>query len=154
MIDPTPHASESETTPQQAIVELPALPNGFTNGFNNNPHRHDAEGKQASESASSDSTASGPSRRKSVRMAPLPTFSPTPPAIYDDEVDHAPWAGGGGGGEKHGTATSIAGWQTRVSNAAADVWEDSDGSDEEYSRAKQLLLRASQKSEKKKHPSY
>lgn len=139
MIDPTPHVSESEMTPQQAIIELPAFTNGLPNGFNLN--RHDAEGKQASESASSDST-SGPYRRKSVRMAPLPTFSPTPPAIYDEEMDHAPWA----------DEEKPSGWQSRIN--AADVWEDSDASDEEYSRAKQLLLKVSQKSEKKKHASY
>jgi len=146
MIDPTPHASESETTPQQALFDLPKVSNGLPNGVHSN--RHDAEGRQASESTSSDST-SGPSRRKSVRMAPHPTFSPTPPAIYDDETDHTPW----GGDQDVGTAEDKpVGWQTRIKSS--DVWEDSDDSDEEYSRAKRLLFKVSNKSEKKKHTPY
>jgi len=152
MIDPTPPASESESTPQQAVIDLPKVANGLPNGLH--PNRHDAEGKQASESASSDSTSGGghPSRRKSVRMAPLPTFSPTPPAIYDDEPDHSPW---GPDFSEEKPAAAAAGWQSRrIDVAAADVWEDSDGSDEEYSRAKQLLFKVAQKSEKRRHPSY
>ncbi len=83
-------------------------------------------------------------------MAPLPTFSPTPPAIYDEEMEHTPW-GPEFSEEKPSGAT---GWQSRRIDVPADVWEDSDGSDEEYSRAKQLLFKVAQKSEKKRHPSY
>lgn len=65
-----------------------------------------------------------PSRRKSVRMSLPPTYSTTPPAREDWEMERPPWslprdevtnAGGGG------------------------LWEDSSDEDEEYTTARRLL---------------
>ena len=72
-----------------------------------------------------------PVRRKSVRMSLQPTFSPTPPAVEDDD-DGQLWSG------------------PRTSNGKAhpevgDLWVDSSDEDEEYSRAKAALRRVSKK---------
>jgi len=89
--------------------------------------------------AGTSSTASGDTpttRRKSVRVSLQPTFSPAPPAEYDqfDEDDED---------ETGGRHVSWSSRSKRVSGAAThDVWQDSSEEDEEYRRARQLLSRA------------
>ncbi|KAI0738218.1 hypothetical protein C8Q80DRAFT_1222531 [Daedaleopsis nitida] len=93
-----------------------------------------------------------PRRRKSVRMSLPPTFSTTPPAIEDADVDaddrsagqgphkHSPWASPGGG------SLAPHGWGTRIeANSARDVWQDSSDEDVEYSTAKRMLARFSRR---------
>jgi hypothetical protein len=77
--------------------------------------------------------ANGTVRRKSVRVSLQPTFSPTPPALDEDE-DEAwersgrPW---GEDDERNGRDR--------------DFWQDSSDEDEEYSKARKLLVRATKK---------
>ncbi|KAJ8091706.1 hypothetical protein PM082_020941 [Marasmius tenuissimus] len=70
---PPPPPPPSQDKPQAA-----ALPNGIGNG-NGNAITADLY------TPSEDSQAQVPRRRKSVRVSLRPTFSPTPPAIEDDE---------------------------------------------------------------------
>lgn len=94
------------------------------------PRDHDQGGATSS-------TASGDThtvRRKSVRVSLQPTFSPAPPAGYDqfDEDENEP-------GGRHVSWSSRT---KRVSGVAThDVWQDSSEEDEEYRRARQLLSR-------------
>ena len=111
-----------------------------------------------------------------MRVSLQPTFSPTPPALYDDEEsDHAPW--GNSHSHTHGNSNNNSGatgagagvryvppqsqsqmqmqtqssWRVRAERGE-DVWEDSsDDNDDEYSRAKQMLHSASKKLEKAGH---
>ncbi|KAL0948518.1 hypothetical protein HGRIS_011078 [Hohenbuehelia grisea] len=72
-------------------------------------------------------------RRKSVRVSLHPTFSPTPPALEEDESEHAPWAGPNG-------------WTQN--EPVRDMWEDSSDEDVEYQRARRLLSRLAKKAQK------
>lgn len=73
-----------------------------------------------------------PSRRKSVRMSLPPTYSRTPPAREDWEVEKPPWS----------PPRDEAAWTPRNGNAdERDLWEDSSDEDEEYSTARRLLSR-------------
>ncbi|KAF9236134.1 hypothetical protein BU15DRAFT_50525, partial [Melanogaster broomeanus] len=90
--------------------------------------------------SSTASTETPPVRRKSVRVSLHPTFSPTPPALYDhDEGAYAPWnkSSLSGGGD---------GWKARNGLIHdVDLWQDSSEEDEEYSRARKLLSRVGKK---------
>ncbi|EGO28051.1 hypothetical protein SERLADRAFT_462499 [Serpula lacrymans var. lacrymans S7.9] len=110
------------------------------------PPPHDHEGTA---STASTSTETQLPRRKSVRVSLQPTFSPTPPALDDEDDDdddekagkggrYAPW-GPNGNGEKGG--------ETRDGRTSEekDVWEDSSEEDEEYRRARRLLMRVGKK---------
>ena len=83
-------------------------------------------------------TGARTTRRKSVRMSLQPTFSPTPPALDEDE-DEAwgrsgrPWgvvANGNAGGKERGEQ---------------DFWDDSSDEDVEYANARKLLMRTGKK---------
>lgn len=78
----------------------------------------------------------GAARRKSVRMSLQPTFSPTPPALDEDE-DEA-W---GRSGRPWGVTANGRG----NAGAERDFWADSSDEDEEYSNARKLLTRAGKK---------
>ena len=161
---PTPPPRDRLPSPLLTAQSLPPLPNGLVS----------SGGTQGSSSASG-GTATPPSRRKSVRVSLQPTFSPTPPALYDDEEsDHAPWGNshshthsnsgttgaGTGAGVRYATAAPApphsqsqtqSSWRVRAERGE-DVWEDSsDDNDDEYSRAKQMLHSASKKLEKAGH---
>ncbi|KAG2144361.1 uncharacterized protein EDB93DRAFT_1044910, partial [Suillus bovinus] len=74
-----------------------------------------------------------PTRRKSVRVSLQPTFSPTPPALEDDETHgRYPWS-------------STKDSDNRDESREPVIWQDSSDEDEEYSRARKLLSRASKK---------
>lgn len=78
-----------------------------------------------------------PTRRKSVRVSLQPTFSPTPPALEDDEAhSRYPWNSTKGGNHDESSEPVI--------------WQDSSDEDEEYSRARKLLSRAGKKDKGKK----
>ena len=71
-----------------------------------------------------------PSRRKSVRMSLPPTYSITPPAREDWEVEKPPWS----------PLREEAAWTSRDGNFdERDLWEDSSDEDEEYATARKLL---------------
>ena len=94
------------------------------------PRDHDQGGATSSTASGDTQTV----RRKSVRVSLQPTFSPAPPAGYDqfDEDENEP-------GGRHVSWSSRT---KRVSGAAThDVWQDSSEEDEEYRRARQLLSR-------------
>jgi len=77
-------------------------------------------------------------RRKSVRVSLHPTFSPTPPALEDDETQgRYPWNPSGREGNQNGPGEP-------------DLWQDSSDEDEEYSRARKLLSRVGRKGKGKK----
>ncbi|KAL4072110.1 hypothetical protein J3A83DRAFT_4093322, partial [Scleroderma citrinum] len=95
---------------------------------------HDHGGSSSTASADTPAT-----RRKSVRVSLQPTFSPPPPASYDEFDDNA---------EADGRHTSWSSQPTEprktkrvTGDAANDVWQDSSEEDEEYSRARRLLSR-------------
>ena len=82
-----------------------------------------------------------------MRVSLQPTFSPTPPALYDEEGEgegYAPWSGEGNGtrgkgkgkgkGQGQGQGQSKTGGKDK-----GDVWADSSEEDEAYSRARRLL---------------
>jgi len=75
-----------------------------------------------------------PSRRKSVRMSLPPTYSKTPPAKEDWEVEKPPWSGSHGHVREDVSRTSRSG-----DVGERDFWEDSSDEDEGYSRARKLL---------------
>jgi hypothetical protein len=87
--------------------------------------------------SSNASTETPLARRKSVRVSLHPTFSPTPPASYDnDEEAHAPWS-------KSSSSVDGVGWKMKVGHVPdGDLWQDSSEEDEEYSRARRLLSRS------------
>ena len=103
-------------------------------------------------SASSTSTATPPSRRKSVRVSLKPTFSPTPPALADYEDDHSPWQEPSvKESQERRTSTVSSGWNTRVQENPS-IWDNSDDDDDEvYSRVRQMYHKASKKLEKASH---
>jgi hypothetical protein len=99
--------------------------------------------------------SSTPQRRKSVRVSLKPTFSPTPPAIEDEEdeagrapfVFRAPRPRDTMDLEVH-TPSPV---RQAPKNYGAqkstgkDVWDDDSDEDSEYQRAKSLLLRATRR---------
>ncbi|KAG1765031.1 hypothetical protein EV702DRAFT_981789, partial [Suillus placidus] len=79
-----------------------------------------------------------PTRRKSVRVSLQPTFSPTPPALEDDEArGRYPWS-------------STKDCNNHDESSEPVIWQDSSDEDEEYSRARKLLSRAGKKDKGKK----
>lgn len=90
-----------------------------------------------------------PVRRKSVRMSLQPTFSPTPPAIEDDEVTTEPWGhdSAGNNGHANGSAWEMRGGRDEGKDREKekDVWEDSSDEDVEYRRARALLRKVGRK---------
>ncbi|KAH9981679.1 hypothetical protein BJV74DRAFT_887410 [Russula compacta] len=103
-------------------------------------------------------SGSGPARRKSVRVSLQPTFSPTPPALDEDEDETWERSGRpstvGGSGPATGAAKNGAkdnDGDDRHENARGksgrerDFWADSSDEDEEYSRARKMLTRAGKK---------
>ncbi|KAJ2913556.1 hypothetical protein MD484_g6855, partial [Candolleomyces efflorescens] len=102
-----------------------------------------------------------PQRKKSVRVSLQPTFSTTPPAIYDDDEDQRMFwppvvpdkpvrnksrflQGGDGLYSSPGASTSAGPRRVASTSKAAprDVWQDSDDEDEEYMKARMRLSRA------------
>ncbi|KII84868.1 hypothetical protein PLICRDRAFT_701595 [Plicaturopsis crispa FD-325 SS-3] len=80
-------------------------------------------------SASTETPPNVVTRRKSVRVSLQPTFSPTPPAIDDDDESgrHSPWG------------------KSSRDPVERDMWEDSSEEDVEYKKAKKLLSRVAKK---------
>ena len=79
-----------------------------------------------------------PSRRKSVRMSLPPTYSITPPAREDWEVEKPPRSG------PREYVREEASWTSRNGNVGEqDLWEDSSDEDEEYRTARKLLTKFS-----------
>jgi hypothetical protein len=86
--------------------------------------------------AEAEAEASGTVRRKSVRVSLQPTFSPTPPALDEDE-DEA-W-------ERSGRPWGDDGDAVEGNGGERDFWADSSDEDEEYSKARRMLMRANKK---------
>jgi hypothetical protein len=103
------------------------------------PGRVDSDVSTSTASAGSGAGA-GAARRKSVRMSLQPTFSPTPPALDEDEDEDEAW-GRSGRPWRVGKGVENAGGNERE----RDFWADSSDEDEEYSNARKLLVRASNK---------
>ncbi|KAF8435346.1 hypothetical protein L210DRAFT_3452969 [Boletus edulis BED1] len=81
------------------------------------------------------STETPPVRRKSVRVSLQPTFSPTPPALNDEDGDDD----GGGAGERYAPWNGREPLKTNTKTTTGDVWADSSEEDEVYKRARRLL---------------
>lgn len=92
-------------------------------------------------SASSNSAVGGGGtrRRKSVRVSLQPTFSPTPPALDEDEDET--WKRSG----RPEPRGDVNGTDDRGNGRERDFWADSSDEDEEYSKARKMLTRASKK---------
>ncbi|KAF9467482.1 hypothetical protein BDZ94DRAFT_1248223 [Collybia nuda] len=129
------------------------------NGSAHHPPRSDVSTSTISGEARGTTSELEPTRRrKSVRVSLQPTFSPTPPAIEDDDENyeqHVPWgrAAGSGVGKGKGKAQTGKGAGTVApgdSGTMVDMWQDSSEEDVEYSRAKRLLSRVGRKEKKKK----
>lgn len=72
-----------------------------------------------------------------MRVSLKPTFSPTPPAIEDD--DHAPWGLGYAGAKAEVVNERTA--RGARTNRDKDLWEDSSDEEVEYATAKRMLNR-------------
>ncbi|KAF8346361.1 hypothetical protein F5887DRAFT_108876 [Amanita rubescens] len=115
-------------------------------------HEADAEARMLSPPpASVLSSNSTPQRRKSVRVSLQPTFSPSPPIIYDDDETRekngiippkAVWSAKQPRSES-GTKTNGRSSKRRSEDVPLDLWEYSSDEDEEYANAKRLLSRVS-----------
>ncbi|KAN0133497.1 hypothetical protein V8E53_008665 [Lactarius tabidus] len=92
-------------------------------------------------SASTASLGTGTTRRKSVRMSLQPTFSPTPPALDEDENEAWGRSGRPWGVVANGGPNGSAGGKERE----RDYWADSSDEDEEYANARKLLMRTGKK---------
>ncbi|KAL1739580.1 hypothetical protein HDZ31DRAFT_77496, partial [Schizophyllum fasciatum] len=122
------------TLPSASVTDLPATaaPAPTENG--------NAAPASASAPASDEGATGGGAparRRKSVRVSLKPTFSPTPPAIEDDE--HAPWSLGYAGAK-----AAVVNERTARGDRAKrdkDLWEDSSDEEVEYATAKRMLNR-------------
>ena len=91
-------------------------------------------------SASSNSAGGGGTRRrKSVRVSLQPTFSPTPPALDEDEDET--WKRSG----RPDPRGDVNGDDDKGNGRERDFWADSSDEDEEYSKARKMLTRASKK---------
>ncbi|RXW19029.1 hypothetical protein EST38_g6821 [Candolleomyces aberdarensis] len=120
---------------------------------------HPASGAPAAVPTSSEV----PQRKKSVRVSLQPTFSPTPPAIYDDDDDQRVYwrpivpekpvrnksrflaqSADGLYTSSPGASTSTGSRRIASTSKAAtrDIWQDSDEEDEEYMKARMRLSRA------------
>jgi hypothetical protein len=95
---------------------------------------------------------SPPARRKSVRVSLQPTFSPTPPALDEDEDEvwersGRPALRGAAKGAAHvnGDGADQNARGKNVNGRERDFWADSSDEDEEYLKARRLLTRASRK---------
>ncbi|KAG1843184.1 hypothetical protein F4604DRAFT_1596947 [Suillus subluteus] len=78
-------------------------------------------------------------RRKSVRVSLQPTYSPTPPALDDDEAHgRYPWNSTKKDCNHHDESSEPV------------IWQDSSDEDEEYSRARKLLSKAGKRDKGKK----
>ena len=102
------------------------------------PGKDESDASTSTVSAAGAGPAGGAVRRKSVRVSLQPTFSPTPPAIDEDE-DEA-WERSGRPWGDDGDAPAAEG-----NGRERDFWADSSDEDEEYSKARRLLTRASKK---------
>ena len=96
-----------------------------------------SHGTSSTAIASTDNGA--PSRRKSVRMSlPPTTYSITPPAKEDWEVEKPPWSG------SREYIPEEAPWTSRNGDIGErDLWEDSSDEGEDYRTARKLLNRLS-----------
>ena len=102
---------------------------------------------QGESDVSAESTSGGTKRRKSVRVSLKPTFSPTPPALDEDEDEI--WKRSGRpeplGHDAAATAAANDDGGVKVNGRERDFWADSSDEDEEYSKARKMLTRASKK---------
>jgi len=115
-------------------------------------HEADAEARMLSPPPESVLPSNGtPQRRKSVRVSLQPTFSPSPPIIYDDDETRekngivppkAMW-GAKQPDNESGTRTNGRSSKRRSDGMPLDLWENSSDEDEEYANAKRLLSRVS-----------
>ena len=116
-------------------------------------HEADAEARMPSPPPESILLSNGtPQRRKSVRVSLQPSFSPSPPIIYDDDDEaHArngtvpPKAmrSAKQPDSASGTKTNGRSSKRRSEDIPLDLWENSSDEDEEYANAKRLLSRVS-----------
>jgi hypothetical protein len=103
------------------------------------PGKEDSD-VSASTASLSTETGAGVARRKSVRMSLQPTFSPTPPALDEDEDEAWGRSGRPWGVVGNGKANGIGGKERE-----RDFWADSSDEDEEYANARKLLMRTGKK---------
>lgn len=131
------------------------------------------DSQNASTASHSTASASGNTRRKSVRMLIYPTVAVSPPDRYDDEPrtrsrspthrngdkDSPPLTPASGStirassGNKSGTSSARSSgfstgpvpgaWETRI-NTTSNAWDNSSEEDEEYKSARRALSRASE----------
>jgi hypothetical protein len=95
---------------------------------------------QGESDVSAESTSGGAKRRKSVRVSLKPTFSPTPPALDEDEDEI--WKRSG---RPEALGNNDDDDRVKVNGRERDFWADSSDEDEEYSKARKMLTRASKK---------
>ena len=121
--------SPTPTLPPSAPAPAPPAP----------PGKEDSD-VSASTASLSTETGAGVARRKSVRMSLQPTFSPTPPALDEDEDVAWGRSGRPWGVVGNGSANGVSGKERE-----RDFWADSSDEDEEYANARKLLMRTGKK---------
>jgi hypothetical protein len=120
------------------------------------PGQDDSDDVSASSnSAIGAGAGAGTRRRKSVRVSLRPTFSPSPPALDEDEDEiwkrsgrPEPLANDLDDNNDHDHDKRNGGWKNgsaRASDRERDFWVDSSDEDEEYSKARRMLTRTSKK---------
>jgi hypothetical protein len=124
-------------TPTPATIPIPASSSSLAV-----PGQDESDVSASSNSAGGGGGGSGGAgtrRRKSVRVSLQPTFSPTPPALDEDEDET--WKRSGRP-EPQGSANDV---EDKVNGRERDFWVDSSDEDEEYSKARKMLTRTSKK---------
>lgn len=145
---------EEETTPTlpPATITAPASSSLVV------PGQTDSDVSGSSNSAGAGAGA-GTRRRKSVRVSLKPTFSPSPPALDEDEDEiwkrsGRPEPGSGGANDldddndydnDHDKRNGWKNGGARDRDRERDFWADSSDEDEEYSKARRMLTRTSKK---------
>jgi hypothetical protein len=136
--------------PPPRVDPPPVVRTATTNGNGHaNPNATESSVPPSSTvSTETDATAAAGTvkvRRKSVRMSLQPTFSPTPPAMFDEDDEDgeatAPWSRAFSMKEEgdRARARRRGGGGKKLDSEHEDVWADSSEEDEAYGRARQLL---------------
>ncbi len=140
---------EEEPTPTPQLATIPTSSSSLAV-----PGQNESEVSGSSNSAAG--AGAGTRRRKSVRVSLQPTFSPSPPALDEDEDEiwkrsgrPEPLGGNTNGGHDDDDDydhDKRNGWgKNGARDRERDFWVDSSDEDEEYSKARKMLTRTSKK---------
>lgn len=145
--DHTKSPAGSSSAPRVIVAPIPvAIPNGtavtssgasdISTASVSTEVGRTATTPEASPPPVPDKTPQGHQRRKSVRVSLQPSFSTTPPAMDVDTAEL--WNVG-----REARTSAHGRTPTHIPDGVRDMWADSSDEDEEYTRARRLLTKAS-----------